>query len=129
VPGVVLSLAGMQALYAGVSNPPAEYSLRSQDIRGEMFELFDKEFVLGVFQVPGKPGVREASTILQVLAPTSRLKVAWTIDGASAETWTFDRPPGNGSAYRPPVHAATISVELLELDGVACSRKAELRIR
>ena len=131
--GVELSLAEMQARYAGVAYPPPWWQVRSDELRGEMFELFDGEVVIGVFEFPEKNAAAGVHSTVHVVAPTAHVKIAWTIDGGSVETTTCcPTTAGAGDCsdyFDSSVHSSLFSVELLELNGVACHRKAEFRIR
>ncbi|HUR29712.1 MAG TPA: hypothetical protein VM509_16090 [Planctomycetota bacterium] len=129
--GTKLTLAEMQAKYPCVASPPPEWKLQTAELRGESFELFDGAIIFGVFHVPSPNAVTDYRTTVHLVAPTSRVKLAWSIAGVVAETTTFGpTTKGDASAYfSSSLHGSTISVELQEIDGARCSRTAQLRIR
>jgi len=131
LPGVELSLAEMQTLFPAVSNPPPEWNVSPAELRGQEFELFDKEVILGVFHLPANDLANGERSSVHVVAPNARVKLNWVSDAGPADSMTFGpTTQADCSAYfEASLHSSTISVEVSELNGVACSRKAKLEIR
>jgi hypothetical protein len=131
VKGLELSLADMQARYPCVAHPPPTWHLRSEELRGEQFELFDGDLIVGVFHVPASAATDGEQTVVHFVVPHARLKTKLSIDGESVETNTFEPTVAADSSdyfYRS-LHGSTISVELLELNAAVCHREAKFRIR